>query len=96
VLQPEAFPELDQLSAYLLSHPEVQAEMAGHTDDVGEAVDNQRLSERRAGAVRRYLIEQGVDAKRITYQGYGESRPVAENDTAEGRQQNRRVECVLK
>jgi outer membrane protein OmpA-like peptidoglycan-associated protein len=95
-LQPEAFSELDQLSTYLLSHPEVQAEIAGHTDDVGQAADNQELSERRAGAVRQYLIDQGVAAGRITHQGYGESRPVAENDTEEGRQQNRRVECVLK
>lgn len=95
-LQPEAFPELGQLSGYLLDHPEVQVEIAGHTDDVGQAIDNQELSERRAGAVRQYLIEQGVNAGRITHQGYGESQPVAENDTAEGRQQNRRVECVLK
>ncbi|MEQ8706180.1 MAG: OmpA family protein [Phaeodactylibacter sp.] len=95
-LQPEAFPELDTLAGYLARHPEIQAKIAGHTDNVGQAEDNQILSERRAGAVRQYLIGQGIDDSRITYQGYGESQPVAGNGTAEGRQQNRRVECVLK
>ena len=95
-LQPEAFAELDDLATYLQRHPEIQAEIAGHTDNVGQASDNQLLSERRAGAVRQYLIEWGINASRITYQGYGESQPVAENSTAAGRQRNRRVECVLK
>ena len=65
--------------------------MGGHTDAVGSDQDNQLLSERRAKAVYDYLILRGVDAERLTYRGYGESRPVADNDTPEGRAKNRRT-----
>jgi|AntRauTorckE5430_2_1112549.scaffolds.fasta_scaffold11182_2 outer membrane protein OmpA-like peptidoglycan-associated protein len=94
-LQPEAFPELETLANYLSAHPDIEVEIAGHTDNIGQAGDNQKLSERRAGAVRQYLIERGIAAGRIVHRGYGETQPVTENSSAEGRQQNRRVECVL-
>ncbi|MEM6770670.1 MAG: OmpA family protein [Bacteroidota bacterium] len=70
--------------------------MAGHTDDVGEEADNQHLSEERARAVSTYLEQQGVAAERITTVGYGESRPVASNETEEGRAENRRTTFRLK
>lgn len=95
-LQAEALPELDELAAYLQKHPKKKAEIAGHTDDVGQATDNQQLSEARAKAVRAYLVSRGVAADRLAYRGYGEQQPFASNADAAGRRQNRRVECVLK
>ena len=95
-LQTEALPELKELAAYLQKHPGKKAEIAGHTDDVGQAADNQQLSEARAKAVRVYLASQGVASARLMYRGYGEQEPIASNDTAAGRRRNRRVECVLK
>jgi outer membrane protein OmpA-like peptidoglycan-associated protein len=70
-------------------------EVGGHTDSVGSEAYNQGLSERRADAVRDYLMSKGVKASRLTARGYGESRPVASNDTEEGRAENRRVELVV-
>ncbi|HPI91935.1 MAG TPA: OmpA family protein [Deltaproteobacteria bacterium] len=67
----------------------------GHTDSVGSDAYNQTLSERRAASVGQYLISQGVDGRRVVTQGFGESRPIASNDTEAGRQQNRRVELQL-
>ncbi|NRA48157.1 MAG: OmpA family protein [Phaeodactylibacter sp.] len=96
VLQEPALPELNALASFLTDRPTIHVEIAGHTDDVGEADDNQLLSEQRAGAVRQYLIEQGIAPERITHRGYGETAPKATNETADGRQQNRRVECILK
>ena len=83
--------ELDRLAEALLRHPKLRLEVGGHTDAVGKDEDNQLLSERRAKAVYDYLIMRGVEADRLTYRGYGESRPVADNDTPEGRAQNRRT-----
>ncbi|MBR6292892.1 MAG: PD40 domain-containing protein [Bacteroidales bacterium] len=83
--------ELDRLAEALQRHPKLRLEVGGHTDAVGSDQDNQLLSERRAKAVYDYLILRGVDAERLTYRGYGESRPVADNDTPEGRAKNRRT-----
>ena len=83
--------ELDRLVSLLNGQPAVNVEIAGHTDDVGSETDNQLLSERRAASVKRYLEEQGVAPGRIRSVGYGESRPVDTNDTAEGRASNRRT-----
>ena len=66
----------------------------GHTDSVGNDSYNQKLSEKRAGAVRDYLVRQGIESSRITVRGYGESRPVATNATEEGRAQNRRADII--
>lgn len=83
--------ELDRLAEALRRHPRLRLEVGGHTDDVGNDLDNQRLSERRAKAVYDYLILCGVDPAGLTYRGYGESRPVADNKTEEGRAANRRT-----
>lgn len=83
--------ELDRLAEALKRHPRLRLEVGGHTDAVGSDEDNLLLSERRAKAVYDYLVERGVDAERLSYRGYGESRPVADNDTPEGRAKNRRT-----
>lgn len=95
VLLPAAFHELDQLSAWLMENANAYLEIEGHTDDIGEESANQVLSALRAKAVYDYLIEKGVCEKRLTWRGYGESRPVADNKSTLGRSLNRRVECSL-
>jgi outer membrane protein OmpA-like peptidoglycan-associated protein len=86
---------LDQVAATITEYTDTRVQIAGHTDDTGPEAYNQQLSERRARAVADYLIGRGVASTRISTIGYGETRPVASNATAEGRQQNRRVEIVL-
>ena len=78
-------------AATLQKNPEIKVEVAGHTDSVGDADYNESLSARRAETVRDYLVAQGVDADRMTTRGYGESQPVADNTTADGKAANRRV-----
>jgi len=94
-LRPEAADILDQAAALLSSHERVMVEVAGHTDSIGSEEYNQGLSERRANTVRDYLIGKGVSASRLSATGYGEARPVASNDTRDGRHENRRVELVV-
>ncbi len=91
-LLPGSQPEIQRVANVLRQYPETNIQIAGHTDSQGNEVYNQQLSERRAQAVRDALVGMGVNPQRITAIGYGESRPVAGNDTASGRQQNRRVE----
>ena len=94
-LRPEAKNVLDQAAALLDKHDRVVVEIAGHTDSKGSEEYNQGLSKRRANTVRDYLTGKGVRASRLSAKGYGESRPVASNDTEEGRAENRRVEMVI-
>lgn len=82
---------LGQAVRLLKEHPEANAEIQGHTDFVGTEVYNQALSERRANSVKAYLVSQGISEGRITTKGFGESQPTADNRTAEGRAENRRV-----
>lgn len=91
-LLPGAQPEIQRVADVLKQYPDTTIQVAGHTDSQGNEVYNQQLSERRAQAVRDALVGTGLDPARITIMGYGESRPIASNDTAAGRQQNRRVE----
>jgi OOP family OmpA-OmpF porin len=83
---------LDEAVAIMKANPKLTGEVHGHTDSTGSAAHNQRLSERRANAVRDYFIKQGISGDRIRAKGFGETMPVASNDTAEGRALNRRVE----
>ena len=94
-IKPQAFTALNDLAATLSKFDKTRIIIAGHTDSQGSADYNQRLSERRAYSVRNYLIDQGVAAYRMRAIGYGETRPIASNDTEEGRAKNRRVEITL-
>lgn len=85
---------LDTIVEYLTHKPSAAIEISGHTDNVGGDKKNKRLSQQRADAVRAYLIAKGIDASRITAVGYGDERPIASNNTPEGRQQNRRIEAM--
>lgn len=87
--------DLDQLATFLGKYPDRKVVIEGHTDSVGGEDYNLGLSQRRAESVRGYLLRRGVDGSRMTTQGMGESVPVAPNDSAGGRQQNRRVEIVV-
>jgi outer membrane protein OmpA-like peptidoglycan-associated protein len=87
--------KLAKISGILLAYPALKIQVEGHTDSVGGDDYNQRLSEQRAQSVREYLVDQMVSADSVTAFGFGKSRPVATNDTPEGRQQNRRVELVV-
>lgn len=93
-LRPEFIAILDNAAATLKEWGEIKVEVAGHTDSACTDKYNLGLSQRRAEAVRDYLIRQGVAADRLTAKGYGESMPVADNKTAEGRYRNRRVELI--
>jgi outer membrane protein OmpA-like peptidoglycan-associated protein len=86
---------VEKLVAFLKEYPDRKAMVEGFTDSVGSEGMNQALSERRAGAVRAAMVSQGIAADRIAMRGYGEAYPVAGNDNAGGRAQNRRVEIVL-
>lgn len=94
-LLPGARERLAKVSGIVLAYPGLHLDVEGHTDSVGGDEYNQALSERRAGSVRDYLVQQGISADAIASRGLGKTQPVATNDTAEGRQQNRRVELVL-
>ncbi|MGH7512539.1 MAG: OmpA family protein, partial [Gemmatimonadales bacterium] len=94
-IQGESTPTLKQIGTMLQQHPELKLLIEGHTDNQGVAASNQALSEQRAAAVKAYLVANyGVAAARLTTKGYGETKPIATNDTPEGRQNNRRVELV--
>jgi outer membrane protein OmpA-like peptidoglycan-associated protein len=94
-LRPGAREKLAKISGIVLAHPGLNLQIEGHTDSVGGDEYNQTLSERRAGAVRDFLVDQGVAASTVTARGFGKTQPVATNDTPEGRQRNRRVEIVV-
>jgi len=94
-LRQEAREKLARISGILLNYPELSIESEGHTDIVGSLELNQELSQRRADAVREYLISQGIPDSSITSSGKNYSVPVASNDTREGRQRNRRVELIV-
>ncbi|MDJ0781055.1 MAG: OmpA family protein [Desulfosarcinaceae bacterium] len=85
-------PVLQEIATAMKANPEVRVEIQGHTDSRGSLAFNERLSQQRADAVRNYLIDQGIAPERMTARGYGPHRPIADNDTADGRAQNRRVE----
>lgn len=87
--------ELGKVAELLNRNPQLRVELGGHTDNVGKPEANQKLSEQRAKAVYEYLIKKGIAADRLTYKGYGETQPVADNGTEEGRAKNRRTEMKV-
>ena len=95
ILKKESYAALNELYDALKMKPAMVIEIAGHTDNVGSKEANQLLSEQRAVSVRAYLIRKGIAANRIQAKGYGDTEPVAYNDSSEGRQQNRRTEVRI-
>jgi outer membrane protein OmpA-like peptidoglycan-associated protein len=96
VLSAESRNILDHVADVLKKNPHLNFEVAGHTDSTGSYQANVNLSQQRANSVRDYLVSKGVAADRLTAQGYGPDKPVASNDTRQGRRMNRRVELMLK
>ncbi len=94
-LRPVAREKLAKVAGIIAGHPGLRLEVEGHTDSVGGDDYNQQLSEQRGAAVRDYLTQQGMPGNSVTTRGFGKTQPLASNDTAAGRQQNRRVEMVV-
>jgi outer membrane protein OmpA-like peptidoglycan-associated protein len=94
-IKPESGAELDKVVQLLQDNPSVKIQIGGHTDNVGKPADNLKLSESRAKAVVSYLASKGIDVKRLSAKGFGETQPVTDNNTEEGRAQNRRTELKV-
>jgi outer membrane protein OmpA-like peptidoglycan-associated protein len=93
-VKPEAYPMLDEAVVILKKNSQINVEVDGHTDNLGPAAYNMKLSERRANAVMKYFVDKGVEGERLTMKGFGLTKPAAGNDTKEGRAKNRRVELT--
>jgi outer membrane protein OmpA-like peptidoglycan-associated protein len=94
-LTPESIPTLRDLAAILKAYPSAEVRLAGHTDNVGDANTNQALSLDRAEGVKALLVKSGIAAKRLSTVGYGQDKPIAPNNTEEGKAKNRRLELVV-
>ena len=89
-------PLLDEVASVLQQHPEItKIEVQGHTDNQGKAASNKTLSQARSEAVVTALVKRGIDKTRLTAKGFGQEKPIAPNETAEGRQKNRRVQFAI-
>lgn len=94
-LRPSSHEALNHLVEVLEMKPDIKIEIAGHTDNRGDAAYNLELSQKRAESVKQYVVKQGIDPDRIKAKGYGEEEPIESNQTAEGRQKNRRTEVRI-
>jgi outer membrane protein OmpA-like peptidoglycan-associated protein len=94
-LKSESFPEIGKLISFLNANPKIKIEISGHTDNSGDVKNNQALSEKRARSVYDYIVKSGIAAARLSYKGYGETKPVADNSTEEGKALNRRTEFAI-
>ncbi len=94
-LKPESYVELNRLVQIMKDNPNMEIELSGHTDNIGNPIRLTALSQDRVGAVKKYMVDQGIAGSRITGRGYGSSRPVEKNDTEEHRRMNRRVEFKI-
>jgi outer membrane protein OmpA-like peptidoglycan-associated protein len=94
-LTPESEQTVKELVAILKAYPSTEARLEGHTDNVGDAEANKKLSQDRADSVKSVMEASGIDAARVSATGYGQEKPRASNDTEEGRAQNRRLELVV-
>jgi outer membrane protein OmpA-like peptidoglycan-associated protein len=95
ILTTSSYTELDRLLGILKDNALMRIEISGHTDNTGSLALNSKLSEDRAKAVVEYLVQKGIDRSRLEFKGYGPQQPIADNSTAEGRTQNRRVEFKI-
>jgi OOP family OmpA-OmpF porin len=87
-------PRLDRVVEFMTYKKQARIQISGHTDNMGKKAANKVLSQNRANACRDYVISKGIDGSRIEAVGYGDERPIAPNDTEEGRQENRRIEAM--
>jgi len=94
-LKDESKIELNKLALFLESNPSVQIEIAGHTDNVGDSQYNQELSKKRAKVVYNYLLNWGIESSQMVHEGYGDKRPLVENNSDQNRQNNRRIEFII-
>jgi OOP family OmpA-OmpF porin len=94
-IKPEGAAILDRLVAFMNENKDKRVTLSGHTDSIGTEKYNQGLSDRRWHSVRDYLVKKGVNASRVSGQGFGETKPIADNKTKEGRAKNRRVEIKV-
>ncbi len=94
-IKPESYKQLDELVELMKLKKGMEIEIAGHTDNTGSKEHNMELSQRRAEAVKQYLVKKGISPKRIKATGYGDTQPIATNDTPEGRAKNRRIEVRI-
>lgn len=94
-LKPDLYPELDSLVSFMKANPKTKIEISGHTDATGNEAHNRRLSENRADAVAEYIVDKGIATSRVTFNGFGSSRPIAGNNDEQGRRKNRRVEILI-
>jgi outer membrane protein OmpA-like peptidoglycan-associated protein len=94
-LQDKSLTELQKILRFMNENPSVKIEISGHTDNSGNATYNQQLSNNRAQSVKTYLVERGIDSKRLFTKGYGSEKPIRPNDTEENRQLNRRIEFKI-
>ena len=95
-IRKESFTELQKVRKFLDANKKVSIEIAGHTDNKGSKEYNQNLSLQRAKAIHDYLLQNGVAPGRLQYKGYGDTTPIAPNDTEENRQKNRRIEFIIR
>jgi outer membrane protein OmpA-like peptidoglycan-associated protein len=94
-LKEKSIPELNQLAQLLKDNPDLKIEIGGHTDSTGSSAYNQQLAEKRAKSVYQFLVEKAISPDRLTYKGYGDSEPIATNQTEEGKAKNRRTEVKV-
>jgi OOP family OmpA-OmpF porin len=95
VIKKNSFKDVDNLVNVMKQYPDLNVVIEGHTDNVGSAAYNKKLSQKRAEAVKKYMVSKGIDAKRITAQGFGFEKPIADNATKAGKAKNRRVEAAV-
>lgn len=93
-VMPESMPILDQIAEMLKANPTLKVSIEGHTDNVGSPATNKTLSQNRANAIMALLASKGIDKSRLTAKGWGQEKPVADNNSEEGKAKNRRVEIV--
>ena len=95
ILHDESFEDLNKIVALIESQPEISMEISSHTDNIGSEENNKKLSKARAEVIFRYFVNHGISPDRLAVQWFGESRPIASNDTEDGRKKNRRVEFKI-
>ncbi|MBM3324254.1 MAG: OmpA family protein, partial [Calditrichaeota bacterium] len=95
-IKDESMPIIEQMAELMRTNADLKVEIQGHTDNVGSPEANKKLSEERASAVKKALVDRGIAAERMSTAGFGDTQPVADNSTEEGRAKNRRVELVKK